>query len=38
MYLHNDKELFEEVVYVTENEIILPLHTIKCFLNKFNTF
>ena len=25
MYLHNDKELFKEVVYATANEISLPI-------------
>ena len=29
MYLRNDKELFEEVVYVTANEIILPISIIE---------
>ena len=32
MYLHNDKELFEEVVYATANEIGLPVAIIELML------
>ena len=32
MYLHNDKELFEEIVFATANEIGLPIAIIELML------
>ena len=29
MYLHNDKELFEEIVFATANEVRLPIAIIE---------